>query len=665
MKFITRHLQNYLTDQYALIIFLSKNLTILGAVILKRGPLYCTILLIIAGCNGKISNDAGQGNLISFSSSDSIEVLDSLVELNKIRDPQLSLTYASKALAIGSNDSSICLQAKANMIAGSACSNFHPDSAFLFFTEALRLAKVSSCRDILPGLYYNLAMVHLQVSNIRMAIMLMDSANRASMYINDFKTKGNIFNLMGSFYWELGDSAKALEMFTHSFNLASQHKHYRTMGSAWSNMAGMDSKNPLYVKKLLTSLSFLQKSPGSERQIGMVYNNIGNNLGNPDSAIFYLQRAAEFGEKSNDHEIMVLAFNNMAYSYIQKQELNRARWCLMEKAIPIALKDSNFAWLAYLYDSYADVLMAGNLGMEAAWYLKKAIFAGNKAVTLQSARQTRLLMALLDLKNKELTIRDHEQEILVRKAHEQRMWLILGILLIILLLSAFLAILSHFRNRMKNQALETEHTRKLMALETTEKNRVAMQLHDLIGPIRNILSHQVEDLNIQDPDIRQNILSKLQKVSSALRHLSHRMNSAMRAQLSFNEVFSALHDDFEGLAEVPVSIEVDPACNNLGSEVTSQVFFIVLELLTNGAKYVKTGTIRLTISVEYDNLYILYHDDGPGFDPELTRNNGMGLSNIHDRAAILHGKAHLKASPGSGTEWTISLPLSKNLLKSA
>jgi signal transduction histidine kinase len=630
-----------------------------------RLKVFCALLLIFAGCTGKIRNDTDQGNLISFSSRDSIEIIDSLVELNKIRDPQLSLTYALKALVIGSKDSSKCLQAKANMIAGSACSNFHPDSAFLYYTEALRLAKASSCREILPDLYYSLAMVHLQVSNTGMAIMLMDSANKVSMYINDFKTKSNIFNLMGSFYWELGDSAKALEMFTQSFDLASRHNHYRTMGSAWSNMAGMDSKNPRFVQKLMTSLSFLQKSPGSERQIGMVYNNIGNNLANPDSAIFYLQRAAEFGEKSNDHEIIVLAFNNMAYSYIQKQNLIRAKWCLMDKAIPVALKDSNFAWLAYLYDSYADVLMAGNQGMEAAGYLKKAIFAGNKAVTLQSARQTRLLMALLDLKNKELTIRDHEQEILVRKAREQRMWLILGILIIVLMLSASLAIVTHFRNKMKNQALETEHTRKLMALESSEKNRVAMQLHDLIGPIRNILSHPVEDLNFQDPDIRQNMLSKLQKVSSALRHLSYRMNSAMREQLSFNEVFSALHDDFEGFTEVPVSIEVDPACNNLGSEITGQVFFIVLELLTNGVKYVKTGTILLTISVEYDNLYILYHDDGPGFDPEVTRSNGMGLNNIHDRAAILHGKAHLKSSPGSGTEWTISLPLSKNLLKPA
>ena len=624
-----------------------------------RASFLLSITALILGCTDQGHNLAEGKTTELLLTGDSLEVLDSLVEYYKIKDPDRARNCVDKAFRLARRDSSATMLARANLMAGALCYNFKPDSAFYYYAEAFRFAHDTSCRKILPRLYYNMAMIWFRASDYRQALIFMDSAILLSEPVNDFKTRANACNMMGSFYCDLGDSAKARDMFIKSFNIASEYKQYRLMGVALINRSTMENRDSFYIANLRRALGFFLKGRGGEQEIGMLYNNLGNHMAQPDSAIFYFRKAIEIGKLYNDREVLVLSYNNMAYSYLEKHELARAKECLIDSAIPIALRENNSDWLANLYDSYADVLMAAGDGMAAAGYLKKAMNAMKSAETARSASQTRLLMALLDLKNKELTIREHQQEIRTLGDKAQRMWIVVAILLFLFLITGLLAIIVNVRNKMKNQLRETENTRKLIALETTEKNRVAMQLHDLIGPVRNILTRQIEELNISDPVIRENILSKLQQVASTLRHLSHRMNSAMMNQLSFGELFETLHDDFAGMTDFPVVIEVDPQCNDIVGEITGQVFFIALELLTNGVKYSRSGSIRLSISVEFGKLYIFYHDEGPGFDPEITGKSGMGLSNIYERVKLMKGKATLISAPGCSTEWTICVPLAQ------
>ena len=66
--------------------------------------------------------------------------------------------------------------AKANLMAGALCYNFKPDSAFYYYAEAFRFAHDTSCRKILPRLYYNMAMIWFRASDYRQALIFMDSA---------------------------------------------------------------------------------------------------------------------------------------------------------------------------------------------------------------------------------------------------------------------------------------------------------------------------------------------------------------------------------------------------------------------------------------------------------------------------------------------------------
>jgi signal transduction histidine kinase len=60
----------------------------------------------------------------------------------------------------------------------------------------------------------------------------------------------------------------------------------------------------------------------------------------------------------------------------------------------------------------------------------------------------------------------------------------------------------------------------------------------------------------------------------------------------------------------------------------------------------KEGQLRLQIS-----------DDGSGFDPAHT-SGGLGLRNIRERVARLHGELAIASAPGRGTRLEATIPCS-------
>jgi two-component system NarL family sensor kinase len=547
--------------------------------------------------------------------------------------------------------------ARTFLLKGVALYAEHPDSAFYCYTEGLRYAPTSSHSDIRPRLLYNMATIHNLALDHKSTIFFLDSAIREAGRSGDQTTLANAYNLLGTIRELVGDTSAALMAWRTSFEIARDHELYLQMGVAWSNLAKEEKEVEKYISMLLGAVAMIRKSEGSLQELGTIYNNLGYASANPDTAIGYFRRAIEVGRQSHDHEVVVYALNNMSYSFLDKKEVNNARTCLEQEAIPLALYDNKTAWLADLYDSFADILLAEGEGAAAAGYMKKSNEALKKAVAEQKIKQNQLLLALLDVRNRESVIRSKDEELIVQHNHEQVMWLVIGLLTLILLLAGVFAFFIRQRNRIKAQRLEIETARRFIVLDEQEKTRIAMQLHDLTGPISHLLSKQIGKLEFPNSAMKEELKTKLENITATLRHLSYRMNKAMLEQLSFIELIEGLRNDIQVMTDLPVILEVDSACEQLPSTLSQHVYFMMLELLTNAVKHVRTGDIWLSFSVEFGLLYIIYRDNGPGFDVKALNQKGMGLSNIMERARLLKGKAKVHSVMGNGTRWTITIPL--------
>jgi signal transduction histidine kinase len=126
--------------------------------------------------------------------------------------------------------------------------------------------------------------------------------------------------------------------------------------------------------------------------------------------------------------------------------------------------------------------------------------------------------------------------------------------------------------------------------------------------------------------------------------------------LTFNEIVEGFCEEMQYRTDAQIKLYLPRQEIVLSVEKATNIIRIIQELVTNGVKYVKTGEISLSISVELENIHLIYHDTGPGFEMEATNATGLGLANIFERAKLLGGKAFLESAPLKGTHWTIRVP---------
>lgn len=97
--------------------------------------------------------------------------------------------------------------------------------------------------------------------------------------------------------------------------------------------------------------------------------------------------------------------------------------------------------------------------------------------------------------------------------------------------------------------------------------------------------------------------------------------------------------------------------DRLESLLEGNLFRIVQEALTNAQRHSRAEEVVIRLNQADRRVHLRVSDDGVGFDPTQTPENGFGLQGIRKRAALLGGSAHIESAPGQGTRIEVDLPL--------
>lgn len=104
--------------------------------------------------------------------------------------------------------------------------------------------------------------------------------------------------------------------------------------------------------------------------------------------------------------------------------------------------------------------------------------------------------------------------------------------------------------------------------------------------------------------------------------------------------------------EVTFGGEVD---NRVPQQVADHLLAVVRESLTNAGKYAHANRFVVTLIVG-DDLVLEVIDDGVGVDP-ATQGQGLGLTNMRNRAEKLGGTFEIQPAAAGGTRVTWRVPL--------
>jgi signal transduction histidine kinase len=588
---------------------------------------------------------------------DSIKKLDSLSETNWINHDSLSIIYARTALNLSKSLSSPERLIKAYHTIGKAYYPEHKDSSFYYYSKSLALTDSLKSLSEKPSLLYNIAMLNFDAGNFNASLSLLDSCVSSAKRGLNFPVLSNAFNSMGNIYMEIHDSIHAKESFKKALQVGEENSLTEQTGNAMDNLALFENEVARKISLQKQAILYLQKAPGTAKEIANTLINIGAEQIKPDSAIDYYNRALNESKNKKFLSAELAAYNNLTYSYLDLGNIIKANKCVVDKAIPLAKEINNLDWLANIYDTYTDVLSAKGENKKALLTLRLSLKYKDQYNSKKNEQQVRLLAAMLDLKNKESTIKEKETEI--KTTNIQNLFLKLVVAIALLVIVIIIIIYNGFRQRMKIKFKQQQinSARRIIELEETEKSRIGFELHDNLGYLVRVTDGFINSLTVEDQRIKDQLTDKMRELIDCIRRISHRVNLLKDDQSKLQDIIPDIINDMRTFTGINVSYFIPVHLPDFPREIILHVSRIVQELLTNAGKYARNSKIRFDVAFIDNNLHLLYKDDGPGFDPLKISDEGIGLSSIYERIILLGGKATLDSSPGNGTKWEISVPL--------
>jgi signal transduction histidine kinase len=232
---------------------------------------------------------------------------------------------------------------------------------------------------------------------------------------------------------------------------------------------------------------------------------------------------------------------------------------------------------------------------------------------------------------------------------------------IIILYFAITIIRNHRRHfRMLSQNFLAE-----MELLEKERNRIARDLHDELGPLLSVTQihiHAAEGVGEKDnlhlKKAGENISELTQRFGGIAKNLTPKILAAKGLREALQEFLEQYNNT--GFTKLEFSYQVSSV---LTAEASLHIYRIIQELVHNAMKHSGAATVNIQVKERRGKLYLYYRDDGIGFDVKdpLKEVNGLGLSSMKNRVVMLNGKMSCESEVKKGTEYFFEIPVKKKL----
>ncbi len=211
----------------------------------------------------------------------------------------------------------------------------------------------------------------------------------------------------------------------------------------------------------------------------------------------------------------------------------------------------------------------------------------------------------------------------------------------------------------------------LESIREEERTNIAREIHDELGQqltgLKMDMSWLNRKINGNDIEIKQKVQSVLGLIDDTIRtvrKIATELRPSMLDDLGLIAAMEWQSEEFEKRFDVKVRF-----INNIGdlvvqAEVSTMLFRIYQELLTNVARHAHAGNITAAIGINNDQLCLSVTDDGKGFDlDEILNRKTLGLMGIKERTLLVEGQYEIITRPNEGTTVLITVPIDKAISK--
>lgn len=623
------------------------------------------------------------------------------VIMSFIGNPDSALYYFSKTEQIGLriNDKQTIAKARQNMnLPLSRIGKY--DQAMQTCLAALKLYEELGNKESKAGCLGDIGNILIRSNKYRDAIQYLKEAIQIADQLRDEALKVNFYNSLAVAYLNTGQNQLAKETYKNALPLAEKHSRVNNQISILMNLGDLVwqmSRDGKESSAYYLSAEKLARSFGDEPKLGAIYQNLGNIYsaeGDNKTAMEYGIKARDIAVSMKDVEVQERVYNSLAAysskagSYKEAYEAGVKRDSLY-RILFDAKATENMNELQTKYETEKKQnrinLLDKQNQIQSLQLSQKNLLLGNNELELQRNR--------LQINNQNLNIRQQksklDKEQLEAKSRKQQIQLldaenklqklqlmerniIIGIVLGLLVLLAFIGALIYNRYKLRQErklqkeriAQQEQAASAIIHAEENERNRIAGELHDGLGQLFSAVKMNLSGisghLNFKDEQSRDVFYKTMDMVDESckeVRVISHQMapNVLLKSGLA-----AAIRDFISKIdaRRLKINLETFGLQERLNQNTEAVLYRVVQESVNNVIKHAGASSLDIQLTKDEDGINAMIEDNGRGFNAQEAESlAGIGLKNIQSRVNYLKGTVDFSSEPGKGTLVAIHIPL--------
>lgn len=209
---------------------------------------------------------------------------------------------------------------------------------------------------------------------------------------------------------------------------------------------------------------------------------------------------------------------------------------------------------------------------------------------------------------------------------------------------------------------------RLVSVQEEERRRIARNLHDQLGQRITALRFSVSALKDDAAlgvELLQQRIEAIDRIAAQIDRdvdgIAWDLRPASLDDMGLDAALQAMVRDWSETRGVRGELHISTILDGrLPPDMESHLYRIVQEALNNVAKHAGASRASVLLRRTSGDVEVIIEDDGRGFDVEsitTSREGGMGLTGIQERASLMGGHLEVESTPGAGTTLFVRIPL--------
>lgn len=211
--------------------------------------------------------------------------------------------------------------------------------------------------------------------------------------------------------------------------------------------------------------------------------------------------------------------------------------------------------------------------------------------------------------------------------------------------------------------------RHLQVARESEAQRIARDLHDEAGQVLTSLKMDVADLlkkcgqcslsGTASGTIQIDAAAmgdKIDHMIGFIRRLASALRPPVLDRMGLPAAIELLASDVEGNSDLAVEVEIADMPQTPGWLVSTALYRIVQEALTNIVRHAQASLARVELCSDDNGMTLVISDDGKGFNPAASEREALGIIGMRERAHLVGGIFSIEGTEGNGTIITVRVP---------